>query len=74
MQPIRLPYVEYEKWYMEAYVLMNPIERNPYKRKSLIDGVKISKGGIVGRVDGYVIYDPSAWLHGWWVSKGMYIR
>ena len=28
----------------------------------VLDGVKISKGRIVGRVDGHVIYDPSAWL------------
>ena len=28
----------------------------------ILDGVKISKGRIVGRVDGHVIYDPSAWL------------
>jgi len=26
----------------------------------VLDGVKISKGRIVGRVDGHVIYDPSA--------------
>ena len=30
----------------------------------VLDGVKISKGRIVGRVDGHVIYDPSAWLVG----------
>ena len=28
----------------------------------VLDGVKISKGRIVVRVDGHVIYDPSAWL------------
>ena len=30
----------------------------------VLDGVKICKGRIVGRVDGHVIYDPSAWLVG----------
>ena len=30
----------------------------------VLDGVKIRKGGIVGRVDGHKIYDPSARLVG----------
>ena len=30
----------------------------------VLDGVKISKWRIVGRVDGHVIYDPSAWMVG----------
>ena len=29
-------------------------------KREVLDGVKISKGRIVGRVDGHVIYDPSA--------------
>ena len=34
-------------------------------KEEVLDGVKISKGRIVGRVDGHVIYDPPLdWLMG----------
>ena len=35
----------------------------------VLDGVKISKRRIVGRVDGHVIYDPSAWMVGWFPKE-----
>ena len=40
----------------------------------VLDGVKISKGRIVGRVDGqWPCHLRSLRLTGWWVSKRMYI-
>ena len=30
------------------------------KRREFLDGAKFSKGRIVGRVDGHIIYDSSA--------------
>ena len=38
----------------------------------VLDGVKISKGRIVGRVDGHVIYDPFAWLIGGFPKECMH--